>query len=134
MNESSTERTQRILGMLKAKYPDAECWDIDGKSWHFVAEIEPSRKHPEYDRAVEVILTSSPHKHHKMTQHYTILTGHLKLHDGDGVFMLGPGDQHTVEAGKVHWADSRDEAMVEIYSTPGWTREDHIEMEPPSVH
>jgi len=27
---------------------------------------------------------------------------------------------------KVHWAKSDEEALVELYSVPGWTKEDHI--------
>ena len=93
-------------------------------------EVEPTKDHPEYDRAIEVILSSKPHKHLKMTQNYTILSGKLKLHiRGEQVVMLHPGDKYTIHPGNVHWAVGADECWVEIYSKPGWTKEDHILVE-----
>lgn len=115
-----------ILCKLRAKYPKAKCYDLDGRRKHFVCEVDPVSKHPEYDRAVEVIIQSIPHKHLKMTQYYTIISGNLELHVGKEVVYLTPGDKYTVLPGNAHWAKSDDECWVEIYSEPGWTREDHI--------
>jgi len=115
--ESPKDRIARILNLLASKYPGKKSFDLDGRGLHFVCEVEPTQDHPEFDRAVEVIISSKPHKHNKMTQNYTILKGSLELHRGD---------KYTIEPHNVHWAKSDDECWVEIYSKPGWTQEDHI--------
>ena len=120
------QRSSRILRQLRMRYPGKSTFDLDGRGLHFVCEIEPTEDHLEYDRAVEVILLSKPHKHLMMTQHYTILSGTLKLHVNEKMIMLNPGDTYTIKPSVVHWTKSDDECWVEIYSTPGWTKEDHI--------
>lgn len=124
--ETVEERSTRILTQLRAKYPGKNTYDLDGGGKHFVCELEPTSDHPEYDRAVEVMISTKPHKHLETVQHYTILSGTLRLHLGDEVVLLNPGDKYTVQPREVHWAESEDECLVEIYSEPGWTKEDHI--------
>ena len=124
--ETSKQRTDRILNQLKEKYPDAKAFDLNGRGKHFVCEVEPTKDHPEYDRAIEIIIKSQPHKHLKMTQYYTLLSGTLELHIGEKVVILRSGDKYMIPPGNVHWALSNDECWVEIYSKPGWTKEDHI--------
>ena len=124
--ETVEERSNRILSLLKEKYPKSPSYDLDGRGLHFVCEVEPVDEHPEYDRAIEVILSSKPHKHLKMTQNYTIISGTLNLHIGDEIIHLTAGDKYTVSPGNVHFASSDDECWLEIYSEPGWTKEDHI--------
>ncbi len=124
--ETLKQRSERILSDLKSKYPNAVSYDLDGRGMHFVCEVEPVTEHPEYDKAVEVIIESKPHKHIKMVQDYTILRGDLELHLNDEVISLKTGDKYTVLPGDVHWAKSNNECWLEIYSKPGWTKEDHI--------
>lgn len=124
--ETLKQRSDRIINQLKTKYPNKKAYDLDGNSSHFVCEVEPVDEHPEYDRAVEVIINSRPHKHLKMTQDYTILSGTLELHDGDKIVKLNTGDKYTILPGNPHWAKSDGECWLEIYSRPGWTKEDHI--------
>ncbi|MCX6732264.1 MAG: cupin domain-containing protein [Candidatus Roizmanbacteria bacterium] len=125
-DESMKDRSARILSLLSDRYPGKKAYDLDGRGLHFVCEVEPVEEHPEYDKAVEVIMVSKPHKHHKMTQLYTILQGSLELHVGDTTVQLKSGDTYTVKPNNVHWAKSEDECWLEIYSKPGWTKEDHI--------
>jgi len=125
-DETFEERSRRILQVLREKYPGKEAFDLDGRGLHFVCEVEPTTDHPEYDRAVEVIIQSRPHKHLKTTQEYTILSGTLELYVEDEVVALKLGDKYTIEPDTIHWAKSSDECWLEIYSTPGWTKEDHI--------
>ncbi len=125
-NESTQQRTERILNELKEKYPNTAVYDLDGRGLHFLSEVEPVSDHPEYDRAIEVIISSKPHKHLKMTQYYKIIQGNLNLHIEDNLITLQPGDKYKVQPGIVHWAESDNECWVEIYSEPGWTKEDHI--------
>ncbi len=125
-NESLKERSKRILEELYQQYPGTKAYDLNGRDEHFVCEVEPVNAHPEYDRAIEVIINSLPHKHLKMTQHYTIIKGNLELHIGKKIIKLNPGDKYTINPGNIHWAKSDNESWVEIYSEPGWTVEDHI--------
>ena len=124
--ETVKERSERILNKLKEKYPGKECYDLDGRGLHFVCEVEPASEHPEYDTAIEVIIQSKPHKHLKTTQRYTVLSGNMELHVDDKMIHLKAGDKYVISPGKVHWATSSDETLVELRSIPGWTKEDHI--------
>ena len=86
-------------------------------------------EHPEFDSAIEVIIESKPHKHVKMTQYYTIISGELELHVGEETMHLHPKDKYTVVPNNIHWAKSDTECWLEIYSKPGWTKEDHIRVD-----
>jgi len=120
------QRARRILSELQQLYPGKAVFDLTGDGTHFVCEIEPTPDHPKYDRAIEVMIKTRPHKHRVMTQYYTVLKGSLTLHYGSKIVALQKGEKFTVEPNTVHWAESTDEAWVEIYSEPGWTAEDHI--------
>lgn len=115
-----------ILEQLRKEYPGKSAFDLDWGQKHFVCEIEPTQDHPEFDRAVEVIILSKPHKHLKTTQHYKIISGTLELHLDKEIIILNSGDTYTIEPNTVHWAKSENECWVEIYSKPGWTKDDHI--------
>ena len=125
-NETVRDRQQRVIKMLNDKYPGRDSYDLDGRGLHFVCEVEPVSEHPEYDTAVEVIIKSKSHKHLKMTQRYTVLSGRMELHIEDEVIHLKEGDKYVITPGKVHWATSDGKSLVELYSVPGWTKEDHI--------
>ena len=124
--ETSKERSERILSQLKKKYPGKKAFDLDGRGLHFVCELEPTEEHPEYDRALEVIISSQAHQHLKTRQDYTIISGTLELHLEEKNIVLKAGEKYAIEPGEIHWAKSKDECWVEIYSEPGWTKEDHI--------
>ena len=127
MNEETIEqRTDSVLKLLKDKYPEKDSYDLDGRGLHFVCEVEPVSEHPEYDTAIEVIIKSKPHKHLKMTQRYTVLEGSMDLYVEDEEIHLEKGDQYVIVPGRVHWATSDGKSLVELYSVPGWTKEDHI--------
>ena len=126
IKETTEERCERILKLLKAKYPGKKSYDLDGRGLHFVCEIEPVDEHAEYDKAIEVMISTKPHKHFKMTQYYTVISGNPTIYVGNEIIKLHPGDKYTIEPGNIHWAESNDEAWVELYSEPGWTKEDHI--------
>lgn len=126
--KKKTSASEGILEELKRTYPGKAVYDLDGRGKHFLVEIEPTSEHPEYDRAIEVIIRSLPHKHRRMTQTYTILRGVLHLFvDGEEI-TLKEGDTYTIFPEQTHWAESK-EAWVEIFSEPGWTQEDHILVE-----
>jgi mannose-6-phosphate isomerase-like protein (cupin superfamily) len=129
-DETVEARQDRVIKMLTAKYPGKESYDLDGRGLHFVCEVEPVSEHSEYDTAVEIIIKSKPHKHLKMTQRYTVLNGSMELHVEDEVIHLKERDTYVITPGKVHWATSDGKSLVELYSVPGWTKEDHIVVEP----
>lgn len=124
--ETIQQRSERILGKLRTMYPGANAFDVDGRGQHFACEVEPTSYHPEYDLAVEIIVSTLPHKHLKSSQKYTVIEGELELHVDDQIVILKPNDTYTVLPGKVHWSKSPGECLVEEVSRPGWTKEDHI--------
>lgn len=128
-NETIKERQKRVIKLLNDNYPGKDSYDMDGRGLHFVCEVEPVSEHPEYDTAVEVIMKSKPHKHLKMTQRYTVLSGCMELHVENEVIQLKVGDKYVITPGKIHWATSDSKSLVELYSVPGWTKEDHIVVE-----
>jgi hypothetical protein len=79
-SETAAQRSDRILRLLRSSYPGRRCYDIDGHGTHFVCELEPAADHPEYDKALEVIISSNPHKHKRATQQYKVLSGTVELH------------------------------------------------------
>ena len=94
-NETATQRADRILRLLRSSYPGKHCYDVDGRGMHFVCEVEPVAEHPGYDKAVEVIIRSTPHKHERTTQRYRVLSGTLELHVNDASILLQAGDTYT---------------------------------------
>ena len=127
--ETSEQRSARILGNLKAAYPKAKSFDLDGRGEHFVCEVEPTQDHPAYDVAIEVIISSRPHKHQRSTQYYEVLSGTLTLHLDEQIVYLQAGQKFSIAPGIVHWGTSNDECCLKIRSEPGWTAEDHIPVE-----
>lgn len=127
-DETATQRADRILSMLRSSYPGKRCYDVDGRGMHFVCEVEPVADDSGYDRAVEVIISSTPHMHLRTTQRYMVLKGTLELHVNDASILLQESDTYTVNPQAAHWATSEDEAVVEICSKPGWAPEDHLHL------
>jgi quercetin dioxygenase-like cupin family protein len=128
-DETPAQRADRILSWLRSSYPGRRCYDVDGRATQFVCEVEPVDGQSGYDTAVEVIISSSPHKHERATQRYQVLKGTLELHLDDDSMLLHEGDTCNVKPGTAHWATSEDEAVVEIRSKPGWNPEDHLPLE-----
>jgi len=116
----------QIFKYMQSSYPHSKFYDLDGREKHFVCEIEPVDKHPEFDTAVEFIIESKPHKHLVMTQRYYIIQGKLQLFIDGKSINLKKGDRITIQKGQTHWAKSKNGCFVEIFSSPGWTKKDHI--------
>jgi mannose-6-phosphate isomerase-like protein (cupin superfamily) len=129
--ETAAERADRILRVLRSSFPGKSCYEVDGRGVHFVCEVEPVDKDSGWDKAVEVIISSTPRKHEHTTQRYRVLAGTLELHVNDASILLREGETYFVEPKTAHWATSEDEAVVEIRSRPGWTADDHHDLPPP---
>jgi mannose-6-phosphate isomerase-like protein (cupin superfamily) len=125
-DENVEDRVKHITTILTQQYPGKIIIDLNGNGLHIICEIEPTQDHTEYDRAIEVIIASKPHKHMITTQHYTIISWNLQLHIDDSIITLHPWDQYMINPWLVHRASSTNECIVETYSAPWWTAEDHI--------
>ena len=100
--ETTEQRTIRILSLLETAYPGKKAYDLDHNGLHFYCELEQTKDHPEYDRVIEVIISSKPHKHLIMTQYYSILKGNLELHINNSTITLKTGDKFTIEPNTIH--------------------------------
>ncbi|MDA1079803.1 MAG: alpha/beta fold hydrolase [bacterium] len=119
-------REERIIEAFRAQHPYKATVEIPSLfPTEFLCEVESTSEHPEYSKALVVIDKSAPHKHLKTTETYKVLKGSLLLHKDDTKILLGEGDELTINPGEIHWAEGH-ETLIECYSRPGWTREDHV--------
>lgn len=119
-------REERIVETFRAQYPYRTTIEMPGLfPTEFLCEVEPTSEHPEYSKALAVVDKSAPHKHTKTKETYKILKGQLVVHKDDKEFSLSEGEELIINPGEVHWAEGH-ETLIECYSKPGWTQEDHI--------
>ncbi len=90
-----------------------------------ICEIEPIESHPEKSTAIAVVDKIRPHYHKKHTEKYTIIKGSLVHYLGNKKTILKANESITIQPGIIHWAEGN-ETWFYVYSTPGWTPEDHI--------
>lgn len=126
IEETPNQRGQRILNRLKSEYPGKNCFDVDGRNMHFVCEVEPASEHPEYDKTIEVIILSRAHKYENSSQTYRVISGSLDLNIGEDSLALDEGNQYEIPKGITQWAQSENEALVEIISKPGRSEADRV--------
>lgn len=72
---------------------------------------------------------SRPHRHERTVERYVLLSGVADVHRGEtAVIRLEQfGDDITIPASVVHWAEAVGDtpAILAVYSTPPWSKEDH---------
>ncbi|NUR09661.1 MAG: cupin domain-containing protein [Nocardioidaceae bacterium] len=70
-----------------------------------------------------------PHFHRSITESFYVLSGAVRLHDGEGWVEAGPGDFLYVPQGGIHGFknESGEPASMLILFTPGAPREDYFE-------
>lgn len=76
---------------------------------------------------------SRPHRHERTVERYVLLSGAVDVRVGSVFERLKQfGDSVTIPASVVHWAESMDDtpAILAVYSTPPWSKEDHHLVEP----
>jgi len=123
-------QVKRVVSQLKLKYPGKKIiMNNRNRPTEIVCEVEPTREHLDYSRAIAVIDKSLPHYHQKTTEEYRVIRGILTLHVGSDVIPLKQSEKFTIFPDKLHWAEGK-ETWVECYSTPGWVFSDHISSRP----
>jgi len=118
-----------IIARLKREYPGKSIvLNPEVNPTEILCEIEPSSKHSEYSEAIAYINSSSPHRHLKATETYKVESGRLTLYL-DGVSKtVSEGQSAVIKPKVIHWADG-DWAKVWVRSEPGWTFEDHLQVD-----
>ena len=71
----------------------------------------------------------APHFHRSITESFYVLSGMVRLYDGNGWTDAGPGDYHFVPPGGIHAFrnDSGEPASMLLLFTPGAPREAYFE-------
>lgn len=116
-------KVKRVITKLKKKYPGKNIVITDPENpGEIICEVEPSK---DSSIAIAVVDKIRPHYHKILTERYEVLRGVLRHHMGDKVTTLQKGDEIEILPGTVHWAEGK-ETWFKVYSTPGWTPEDHI--------
>ncbi|MFC1663701.1 cupin domain-containing protein [Patescibacteria group bacterium] len=118
--------TEKVIEELSQKYSDKKIIKLpEDNPTEIICEIDPATGHPEKGIAIAVIDKSEPHYHKKATEIYKVIKGDLTVFINNQQHKLKEGDSLTVKPGKIHYAVGN-ETWVEVYSEPGWTKEDHI--------
>jgi len=116
---ASESDKKRIMSQLKEKYPGKRVIDDAGS---YFALLEEAKDHPEYDRAIQVVIAPTPPHKHKHTTHIyrSIDTPFNIVEDKKNIRVL-PGESYTVEPNKVHYltVDKGTECWLEVISSPG---------------
>ena len=116
----------KVVSQLKQKYPGKKIiLNPPEKTTEIICEIEPTEEYPKKSTAVAVIDKIRPHYHKKLTEKYTIIKGTLIHYLGNKKTILKENQSITIPPGSIHWAEGN-ETWFYVYSTPGWTIEDHI--------
>jgi GrpB-like predicted nucleotidyltransferase (UPF0157 family) len=117
--------SKSVTQQLQEKYPDKKILHLPLENpTEVICEVEPTIDHPEYSKAVAVIDKSATHLHRKSTETYKIIKGELILFLNGKKKMLKIGEECEIKPYTIHSAEGN-ETWVEVYSTPGWTSQDH---------
>ncbi|MEK7166382.1 MAG: cupin domain-containing protein [Patescibacteria group bacterium] len=116
----------RVVSEISKKYPGKKIiLNTPDHTTEIICEIEPTALHPERSIAIAVVDVIRPHYHNKLTEIYTIIKGTLFHYMGDKKTILNETESITIPPGNIHWAQGK-ETWFYVYSTPGWTPDDHI--------
>ncbi len=114
------------ISQLKNEYPGKTIIKIpEDNPTEIICEIEPTKRHSDYSKAIAAIKSSAPHYHLKAVEDYKVISGTLNLFVDYKQIVLQVGDSHTIMPNQVHSATG-EFALVCVTSKPGWTPEDHI--------
>lgn len=110
---------KEVIEYFHAAYPGKNIIALpEDAPTEIICEIDPSSEHLGRSMAVAAIKASAPHYHKRAVETYKVLRGELRLFVDDLQFVLGEGDTHTIEPGRVHRAEG-DFTLVEVGSEPG---------------
>lgn len=116
---------QTIVHKLEKTYPGARIVkNPDQNSTEILCETDPVEKHTLYSTAVAVIDSTPAHFHKISAEIYFVTKGTLTLFIEKERHILKEGEYAVIQPGQVHRAEGA-ETWIEVYSEPGWTKEDH---------
>jgi len=114
---------QKVIRELEKRYPGKNVVITDPKNpTEIICEIEPGRNK---SVAVAVVDETRLHYHKKLTEIYEVVKGELTMYIEGFKHVVGEGETITIKPGTKHKAFGH-ETWINVYSTPGWTPEDHI--------
>jgi len=104
---------------LRKAYPGAQVIDDAGS---YFARTEPTKEHPDYDGAVQVVVGPTPPHVHEHTSHeYRARDTAFNLHVDGKVIRVEPGQVQHVSPGVVHYlsVDPGTECWLDVIDRPG---------------
>jgi len=117
---------QKITAKLKSLYPGRKVIVTDPLNpTEIISEVEPTDEHPNWSVVVAVINSTRLHYHNRLTEIYHVMNGTLDMYLNNQLHRLQKGDVIKIPPTTHHYSIGN-ETLVYVYSTPGWTPEDHI--------
>jgi len=117
---------KKIIDRFKKEYPGKNIVLNDKKNpTEIICEKDPASDHSAYATAIVAIEKTTPHFHKRTAEIYYVLEGELELVIGGEKKRLKAEEFAVVPPETVHSATGN-EALVLVYSEPGWTVEDHL--------
>lgn len=114
---------KKVTKELKQKYPGKTVIVTDPENpGEIICETKLGKNKSE---AVAVIDYTRLHYHKVLTEIYEVTKGKLEMTINGKKRILEKGDRVTLSPGTNHSAVGN-ETWIKVYSTPGWTPEDHI--------
>ncbi|MCR4329263.1 MAG: cupin domain-containing protein [Candidatus Roizmanbacteria bacterium] len=116
---------QTVVSTLEKKYPGATIIkNPEQDPTEIICEIDPAEKHSAYSTAVAVIDKTPAHVHARTAEIYYVTKGNLTLFIDNTRQIVHEGEYAVIQPGQMHRAEGA-ETWLEVYSEPGWTKEDH---------
>lgn len=122
---------QDVLVEITRKYPGCPVKKLPSGREHpseYIVVLEPTEKHPPWSMGLSYVLFSQPHHHKKIRELYVVERGEIELFVGSTSFIMNEGSWRVVSENTTHWMTKTKNcayAIVRIYSSPGWTLNDH---------
>jgi len=122
-------KPRQVERFLRQAYPGKAIFKDGEKRTEMVVEVDPTRRHAGFSRAVVAIWDSAPHFHRRGVEVYKVLSGTLDVTVDGKKRRLKAGQSLRIAPGRVHSARSlhREPALVEALSKPGWRFDDHFQ-------
>jgi mannose-6-phosphate isomerase-like protein (cupin superfamily) len=113
----------KVMGELKKKYPGKKVIVTDPDNpTEVICEIDPGEEKSE---AIGVIDKTGLHYHKVSTEVYEVNKGELTMFIDGQKKVVREGERIELKPGMKHEAFGK-ETWIKVYSTPGWTLDDHI--------
>lgn len=117
-----------VIHQLQSQYPNKDILqnkDDNGQVIEIICEVESTKEHPGWSKAIVVADRSLPHMHKQITETYTVIKGTLNVYIENEEHNLTTGQSITIPPNKIHHVEGN-ATWFEAHSEPGWYLEDHI--------